>query len=263
MSQIDDRTFYVTLINHLQMRDYWGVDLNSGEYQLTVSTDELAWFNKSYKIEQYHTGSLNMEIPLLYNGAQLMNEDGWTEQDDWYIYNRDNNWVDIVNIDNLFSFGMYSASSAKPAELVSKTTPLAYTPGNFDNFYLQEGGCIADACDHPFQVRRTGSAESNVWSICEGTVNNVLPDPAFSTFTLTDGFVWLKIKFDGTDFPSLGTYGVAAGWGETVPNGDDDYGYVVLAQITDDVATQYVTGSLWGDRIKMGDITATYYFARV
>jgi hypothetical protein len=263
VSQIDDRTFYVTLINHLQMRDYWGVDLNSGEYQLTVSTDELAWFNKSYKIEQYHTGSLNMEIPLLYNGAQLMNEDGWTEQDDWYIYNRDNNWVDIVNIDNLFSFGMYSASSAKPAELVSKTTPLAYTPGNFDNFYLQEGGCIADACDHPFQVRRTGSAESNVWSICEGTVNNVLPDPAFSTFTLTDGFVWLKIKFDGTDFPSLGTYGVAAGWGETVPNGDDDYGYVVLAQITDDVATQYVTGSLWGDRIKMGDITATYYFARV
>lgn len=263
VSQIDDRTFYVTLINHLQMRDYWGKDLNEGEYELIVSTDNLEWFNKSYKIEQYHTGSLNMEIPLLYNGAQLMNDEGWTEEDDWYIYNRDNDWVDIVNIDDLFSFGMYATSSAKPSELVSKTTPLAYTPRNFDNFYLQEGGCIENACDHPFQVRKTGSAESAVWSICEGTVNNVLPNPAFDSFSMTDGFVWLKVHFDGTDFPALGIYGVTAGWGSAVPADTDDDGYVVLAQITDDVATQYITGSLWGDRIKMGTGTATYYFARV
>ena len=263
VSQIDDRTFYVTLINHLQMRDYWGTDLNEGEYQLTVSTNNLEWFNKSYNIEQYHTGSLNMEIPLLYNGAQLMNDEGWTEEDDWYIYNRDNDWVDIVNIDDLFSFGMYATSSAKPAELVSKTTPLAYTPKNFDNFYLQDGGCIADACDHPFQVRKTGSAESAVWSICEGTVNNVLPNPAFDSFTMTDGFVWLKVHFDGTNFPSLDAYGVTSGYGSSVPADTDDDAYVVLAQITDDVATQYITGSLWGDRIKMGTGTATYYFARV
>jgi hypothetical protein len=204
-----------------------------------------------------------MEIPLLYNGAQLMNDEGWTEEDDWYIYNRDNDWVDIVNIDDLFSFGMYATSSAKPAELVSKTTPLAYTPKNFDNFYLQDGGCIADACDHPFQVRKTGSAESAVWSICEGTVNNVLPNPAFDSFTMTDGFVWLKVHFDGTNFPSLDTYGVSSGYGSSVPADTDDDSYVVLAQITDDVATQYITGSLWGDRIKMGEATATYYFARV
>jgi hypothetical protein len=26
---------------------------------------------------------------------------------------------------------------------------------------------------------------------------------------------------------------------------------------------QYVTGSLWGDRIKLQDVTARYYYARI
>jgi hypothetical protein len=48
----------------------------------------------------------------------------------------------------------------------------------------------------------------------------------------------------------------------------DTYGYVLLAKATEGTGpacsvVQYVTGSLWGDRIKLGTNTATYYYARI
>jgi hypothetical protein len=51
----------------------------------------------------------------------------------------------------------------------------------------------------------------------------------------------------------------------------DTYGYLQIGTIAvDDITTptvvtvtQFVTGSLWADRIKMGDETATYYWARI
>ena len=51
----------------------------------------------------------------------------------------------------------------------------------------------------------------------------------------------------------------------------DTAGFVVLGTITvDNVTTpttftvsQNVTGSLWGDRLKLGTTTAVYYYARI
>lgn len=51
----------------------------------------------------------------------------------------------------------------------------------------------------------------------------------------------------------------------------DAYGYVLIGKFIMDSATspttgslsQYVTGSLWGDRIKLGTLTASYYYARI
>jgi hypothetical protein len=51
----------------------------------------------------------------------------------------------------------------------------------------------------------------------------------------------------------------------------DTYGYVLIAKFDMDSATapttgalyQYVSGSLWGDRIKVNGMTAKYYYARI
>ena len=59
--------------------------------------------------------------------------------------------------------------------------------------------------------------------------------------------------------------------GNAPPVDDDVHGFITIGTITvDDITTptaftvnQNVTGSLWADRIKMGDETATYYYARV
>jgi hypothetical protein len=50
----------------------------------------------------------------------------------------------------------------------------------------------------------------------------------------------------------------------------DDFGYIKIADVkvtvttkTVDYINQYVTGSLWASRIKVGTMTAKYYYARV
>lgn len=258
VSQIDKRTFYVTLINHLQMRDYWGLDLDEGEYELTVSTNELTWFDKSYKIEQYHTGSMNMEIPLLYNGAQLMNQDGWTEEDDWYIYNRDNNWVDIVNINDLFSFGAYATSDAQPAALVSKTTPLEYTPRNFDSFYLEEGGC-SDACKHPFFVKKQKSEEVVTFTVCTGMVNNIVPSNMDVVIASGAGYVYISCTVSGENYP----VDVTIGSGGSIPADTDSNSYIAIAQISGEDSEQLVSSSLWTERFKCGMEPAKYWWSNV
>lgn len=259
VSQIDDRTFYVTYLNHLQMRDYYGNDLNDGQYELAVEVDELEWFDKTYKIEQYHTGSLDMTIPLQFNGTQLANKENWTEEGDWYNYNKENDWIDVVNKDDPFDFsGAYTVSNARPFGLVNNQTPSAYTTKNFNEFYYQEGGC-SDVCKHPFYVKRNGTAGSIVWEVCLGTVNNVEPSNASDTFTLPDGYVWLRTSFNDPDYPS----DVIIENGPTVPEDTDDYGYIAIAKITEDVPEQLVTGSLWSDRVKLGTSTPSYYWARV
>jgi hypothetical protein len=48
----------------------------------------------------------------------------------------------------------------------------------------------------------------------------------------------------------------------------DTYGYVLLCEITEGTGNaisfnQFISGSLWGDRIKLGTTTARYYYARI
>jgi hypothetical protein len=56
--------------------------------------------------------------------------------------------------------------------------------------------------------------------------------------------------------------------GGTLPTDTDTYGYLALAKVNSlgsgvYSVDQYVTGSLWADRIKLGTATATYYYARI
>jgi hypothetical protein len=77
------------------------------------------------------------------------------------------------------------------------------------------------------------------------------------------------------DFPSSddtsNRYPQIIGGNEPIPVDIDAYGFVIIGTITVDNTTtptaltviQNVTGSLWGDRLKTGDDTARYYYARI
>jgi hypothetical protein len=191
--------------------------------------------------------------------TQLMNKADQTEADDPYNLNADGEprFKDIVNRQDAINCKSF------PGDV---TTTGVYSMSGFednDPDFTIPDTCGGDPCEHPFQVRKTGTAEGNVWSICTGMVNNVMPDPEFDSFEMTDGFVWLKIQSNEFGSFPAGEYAITAGNGETVPADTDEFGYIVIASITDDVVTQLVRGSLWGDRIKIGTATATYYFAQV
>jgi hypothetical protein len=76
-------------------------------------------------------------------------------------------------------------------------------------------------------------------------------------------------KFPDTDVTS-NRYPVIIG-GNAPPVDDDTHGFILLGTITVDnintpttfTVSQNITGSLWGDRIKLAGITARYYFARI
>jgi len=138
-----------------------------------------------------------------------------------------------------------------------------------------------------------------VWTfqVVPGTINNVVPqieeDAVWVKLDRTSGglpdwpvaaltpfnstthecFIYLRIGKDATsgDFPS--TDDTSSNYPRIICSGTalsdtDTYGYVLLAKATEGAGpvcsvAQYVTGSLWGDRIKLGTNTATYYYARI
>jgi hypothetical protein len=156
--------------------------------------------------------------------------------------------------------------------------------------------------DHPFKVRAvfgSNATDLRVY-VTAGTVNNivptiyggdenspllnavpqpysVIPGGAFTTYD-----IYLKLGYDSTtnSFPSA-TRIPAAKYPqidyrpeESPPTGDpadtDDFAYIKLGRIVVNNATlsvtstiQYVTGSLWTDRIKVGSLTAKYYYSRI
>ena len=116
-------------------------------------------------------------------------------------------------------------------------------------------------------------------------VTSGLPDPPtaeltsvnYDATTLTS-YITLRSGPDATtnDFPSSDVtsnrYPVVIGGNVSPVSPDSDTaGFVVLGTITvDNVTTpttftvsQNVTGSLWGDRLKLGTTTAVYYYARI
>lgn len=75
---------------------------------------------------------------------------------------------------------------------------------------------------------------------------------------------------DPTFSPTATRYPQIIG-GTSVPADADTWGFVCIGTITVDnvttpttfSVTQFVTGSLWSDRIKLGTETARYYYARI
>ncbi len=118
---------------------------------------------------------------------------------------------------------------------------------------------------HPFKLRKnmtTSDPDTTVWEVTAGTLNNIVPSNVTDTFYLVDGeSVWIKCDTDSTthEYPSA----VSIGHGVVMPDDDDDSGYLRIAKRVGSDIQQYVTGSLWSDRIKLGTATAKYFYARI
>ena len=152
----------------------------------------------------------------------------------------------------------------------------------------------------PFKVHDvyevTDGSTYYTYEICPGTFNNLMPQvydevnevwsylDALATDaelvldfgSSTSSLIYLRVGPDaGTnDFPptSPGSatddpYPRIYSTGTALPADTDEFGYVLLAKVTNTSGVfsidQYVTGSLWGDRIKIGTTTARYYYARI
>lgn len=153
---------------------------------------------------------------------------------------------------------------------------------------------------HPFQVINISyDSAGSAWlfQVVPGTLNNTIPqileDAVWVKLDRTAGglpdwpvsvltpfnstthlcFIYLRAGIDGTSgvFPS--TDDTASEYpriicSDVILNDTDTYGYVLLAVATEGSGpvcsvVQYVTGSLWASRLKMGSDTARYYYAGI
>lgn len=148
-------------------------------------------------------------------------------------------------------------------------------------------------------VQKTGDGgDYVVFEICSATFNNVVPQVYNSTTetweyinALTTGYelvldfasttssvVYLRAGPDASTsaFPPSSPsptdpddpYPRIYSTGGTLPTDSDTFGYVAIAKVNEVssgvyTVEQYVTGSLWGDRLKTGTDTARYYYARI
>ena len=146
-----------------------------------------------------------------------------------------------------------------------------------------------------YGFRYDSGSSTILFKVYPGTINNLVPQieddpgnwvkldyqsggvptPPEGILNTTGGlfYIYLRTGPDATsgDFPSSDTtsarYPRIICYGSTQTDTDTE-GYILLAhgsvngsnQVT---CYQDVTGSLWGDRLKLGTLTARYYYARI
>lgn len=149
--------------------------------------------------------------------------------------------------------------------------------------------------DHPFKVYLAGNIEG-IWyfSCTPGLINNIdptiqqqdgsiklmtdLPQPISPfSFNVTTGNCYIVLNtsnssgnpwpYSGASYGSSPHYPIVGGV-SSLPSDTSDEAWLVLAMAHKDgsdniTINQYVTGSLWGDRIKVGTDTAQYFYARI
>ena len=242
-------SYFVTFVNALQ-----GLPIDL----LTANVSGVTHFQYSLEVIQYHTGNLDITTPMQMGMTQLMNEKDLTEADDPYNKNKDSDpaWKDIINKEDCLACKDFSGDV---------TTEGVYSLSGFtDNnpsFFIAGGCTPGDFCEHPFQVHKTGTdGESATWTVCSGTVNNKEPSNKDDVLTIEDGFIWLKCTASDTaGFPIE----VTIESGTAVPADTNTEAYILVANITAGESAQLLSGSVWGDRIKVGTNTATYYYAGI
>jgi hypothetical protein len=164
----------------------------------------------------------------------------------------------------------------------------------FFDYYDGSGGA------HPFKViniRYDSGGSAWTFQVAPGTLNNEVaqieedavwvflnrtsggqPDWPVSVLTPFDStthqcFIYLRAGKDATSGAFPGTDDTSSDYPRIVCSDveladTDTYGYILLAVATEGSGpvcsvVQYVTGSLWGDRLKLGTLTAKYYYARI
>ena len=245
--------------------EFTNVLRNTDVATITVNSS-FSPFSTWYKVYQMHVGSQDIVIPCELNATFLMNKAGVTEAEDPYYINAATTppWDNVVNNEDAIAANALGFIPAWATPVIDETVPRAFTTRILN--YAEEAGCTDEPGNtmHPFKVIHDETTGGNsTYSIISGTVNNVTPGNIASTITVSTGpyEVWVKVPY------LAGVYPDATGFewdlGTPVPPDTDAEGYVRVASVNGATVTQYVTGSLWSDRIKMGTQTARYYHARI
>ena len=241
--------------------------LRNTDVATLTPNSSLTSFTNWYKIYQNAVGSQDVVIPCELNATFLMNKGGVTEAQDPYNVNAattPNAWANVVNYEDAYAANAMTFIPAWATPVIDDTVPRNFTKRILD--YGQVSGCTDESGNtmHPFKVIHVSTSGANsTYSIISGTVNNVTPGNIASTITVSTGpyEVWVKVPYLAGVYPDA--TGFAWNIGTPVPADTDAEGYVRVASVNGATVTQYVTGSLWSDRIKMGTQTARYYHARI
>jgi len=250
----------------------------------------------TFAIDQHIVGPIDLQIPVLFNGTTLCNQDDLNEVNDPYNLNKDADpaWSDIVNSSQLTS--MEELVAANEDWFEEFVGPADWTEVNYS--YLIPASCAnqddGDVCLFPFQfhpfVVPSEAGDLYRANVCGGMVNNLVPfdEPASGTLlpaTLDflvagDYKVYLRLGVEdyATANPVFPVTDVSNAYYPTLvqylstdpqPVDSDEWCYILMAVVRN-VGTpstytvdQMISGSLWVDRIKMGTQTARYYWARV
>ena len=216
------------------------------------------------KVTQHVVGSIDISVPLQFLGSTLFDKPNQIEEDDPYNVNEEAQFEFVVNHALRTHMNELPVSTATGYYL-DMLSPADWTQTDYE-FYDECSG----QCKHPFYVKTRVIEGALKYWVCVGSVNNVmLPEQEGWLGIEADGYVYVRAEYSGGVFPSSPD-GVSALYAEgTLPADTDTFGRIAIAHITgvDDpataVCTQLVTGSLWGDRIKLGSDVARYFFARV
>jgi hypothetical protein len=242
--------------------------LKNTNVALLGASSGMTSFTNWYSVFPMAVGAQDIVIPCELNATELMNKDGVTEAQDPYYVNAATSpvkWANVVNYEDAYAANALAFIPGWATPIIDDTVPRNFTKRLLD--YGKVSGCIPEASMfHPFQVQLDSTAGGNsTYSIISGTVNNLVPNGVSTPITVTTGayFVYIKLPFVSGVFPANNTdfkWEIAA----TMPADTDAFGYVKVANINPDGSVaQFVTGSLWSDRIKLGSLTARYFFSRI
>jgi hypothetical protein len=245
-----------------------------------------------FAIDQHIVGPIDLQIPCVFNGTTLCNQDDLNETNDPYNLNKDATppWSDIVNSNTLTA--LEEITPANEDWFQEYVGPADWTALNYS--YLIPASCAAqddNACEHPFQFHpfTVASGESFLFraNVCAGMANNLVPldEPGSGTLlpatldflTTGDTFIYLRMGTEAyaSDNPVFPVTDVSDEYYPTIVQSPtaltdtDEYCYILMGMARNvgdpDTFTvdQTISGSVWAERLKIGTETARYYWAGV
>jgi hypothetical protein len=246
----------------------------------------------NFTIDQHIVGPIDLQIPVQFIGTTLCNQDDLNETNDPYNQNKDSDpaWSFIVNADTLTALN--TITPANDDWFQEFVGPADWTSTNYIG--LTAGSCAAqddNACEHPFQFHpfTVASGESFLFraNVCAGMANNLVPldEPGSGTLlpatidflTTGDTFIYLRMGTEAyaSSAPVFPVTDVTDEYYPTIVQSPtaltdtDEYCYILMGMARNvgdpDTFTvdQTISGSVWAERLKIGEETARYYWAGV
>ena len=246
----------------------------------------------NFAIDQHIVGPIDLQIPCVFMGTTLCNQDDLNETNDPYNQNKDSDpaWSFIVNADTLTALN--TITPANEDWFQEYVGPADWTSINYIG--LTAGSCAAqddNACEHPFQfhpfVVPSEAGDLFRANVCSGMANNLVPfdEPGSGTLlpatidflTTGDTFIYLRMGTEAyeSDSPVFPVTDVTDEYYPTIVQSPtaltdtDEYCYILMGMARNvgdpDTFTvdQTISGSVWAERLKIGDNTARYYWAGV